>query len=139
MIKGIFNTAAALALVAGLTLPGAAQASEIRVTASYPQTSVIDFGQVLGQGGEIRITMPVPGQLAISVVRPGWQPAGPDDNVLVLNAMRVGGDLDDFGGPFGWRGIAITAPSVTISTVTSAEVPVASPEASCESTPETGE
>ena len=139
MNKAIFNPVAALALVAGLAAPGAALASEIRVTAPYPQTSVIDFGQVLSQGGEIRITMPVPGQLAITIVRPGWQPADFDDGVLVLDAGRMGHDLDDFGGPFGWQGISITSPSVTIMTATGTGNPVAAPDIAEQSAPEAGD
>lgn len=137
MNKAIFNAAAALTLVAGLAAPGAVLASEVRVTAPYPQTSVIDFSQVLSQGDEIRITMPVPGQLAITVVRPGWQPSGFADDVLVLDAGRMGHELDDFGGPFGWGGISITSPSVTITSGTGN--PAAAPDVAEQSSPEAGD
>lgn len=136
MINNFFRTGAALALVAGLAVPGMAEAAEIRLSAAYPQNSVIDFGQVLSQGGEIRITMPVPGQLAITIVQPGWQMSGSAGDVMVLDSGRMHSDLDDFGGPFGWRGISITSPSVTITTVTTLDQPDDVPDVAEDAAPE---
>lgn len=136
-MTGFQKTIAAAALVVAALMPALAVADEgqdeLVITPPAP-TTVLDLGEVLARGNEVRLAISETGKLVITINRPAAYPpcwyAGLAHRSRFLDRWNRVVDLDDFGGPFGWRVLPLVDP-ITASPADNAAAPSDSADQAC--------